>query len=232
MLACIERRTREPFNISALRPPSDHIIARRRLQFPHQRRDDIVRGIQIDEGGVYIRLAGEDTSRFAWKPPGTDEAFEGTDRWIARLITANRKTVTGHQPQPRRLPVPAVDGSARRDRRSTRSTRARAEAHHQASVPSNERFPTNTIMPTGGSSGSAAAFAKASRTADSSDNSALITRRVGELNRVANSAASAFVSASSSANSSQLPAGAADVSRPDCVELSTHSVSKIFCCER
>ncbi len=38
-------------------------------------------------------------------------------------------------------------------------------------------------------------------------------------------------SASSSANSSQLPAGAADVAWPtsDGVGLSTHSVSKIFC---
>ena len=55
---CIERRTREPFDISTPVPPRDHIVSRRRLQFTHQRRDDVVRGIQIDEGGAYIRLAG------------------------------------------------------------------------------------------------------------------------------------------------------------------------------
>ena len=104
-----------------------------------------------------------------------------------------------------------------------------APARHPASVPSNERCPTKTITPTGGSSGSAAVFAKASSTADSSDSSALITRRVGEPNPAAKSSCD-HRRIGSSANSNQLPAAAADVSGPiSDDEARTHTVSKIFC---
>ena len=45
-----------------------------------------------------------------------DEPLKGADRRIARLVAVHRQTVAGHQPQPRRLPVPAADQGAHRSR--------------------------------------------------------------------------------------------------------------------
>ena len=197
----------EPFDISAVLAPCDHIVACRRSQFRRQRRDrcQVARFTQVDKSGAEIWLAGQDTRRFAGEPPVTNEAFKRADRRIARLIIVNRKAVTGHQPQPRRLPFQRRRRRAPVSRdRSQISSWARRSAPSK-SVASNDGCPRKTITPAGGSFGSAAVFAMASTTADSSDNSTLITRRVGELNRAANSAASAVVSVSESANSSQLP---------------------------
>ena len=63
--------------------------------------------------------------------------------------------------------------------------------------------------PTGGSSASPAACEKASRTADSSERSALTTRRVGVPNVAVNSLATASESAPS-ASTNQLPSGGVD----------------------
>ena len=224
----------EPFDISALLPPSDDIIADRRRPVPlinlattSSAESRSTRVASRSGSSARTRAASPGNRQVRMRPlrapiagsPGSSPA------------TARPLRVTNHsrgdfpfQPSTVARAATEIDQINSRARRSAPS----------ASVPSNERFPTNTMMPTGGSSESAVAFANASRTADSSDNSALITRRVGELNRVANSAASAVVSPSVplsvSANSSQLPAGAADAPRPgSAVELSTHSVSKIFC---
>jgi hypothetical protein len=55
-----------------------------------------------------------------------DETFERADRRIAPLVAVNHKTVAGHQPHPRRLPVPAADDRAHRSGdRPDRITRMR-----------------------------------------------------------------------------------------------------------
>ena len=108
-------------------------------------------------------------------------------------------------------------------------TKSRARSGESSeSAPSNAFCPAKTITPAGGSSGSAAVFAKASSTADSRERSALITRRVGEPNRSMKSLAISSVSAPS-VNTNQLPSGSAEGSGPTGVEVSTQVVSKIFC---
>ncbi len=160
-LACIERRTREPFNISALRPPRDHIVARRRLQFTHQRRDDVVRPSANPDRREWRLRSGS--------PARTRAASPGNRQLRMRPLRAPIAGSPGSSPRTAR-PL-RVTNHSRGDFPFQPSTAARAateiaqinsRARRSApsgSVPSNERFPTNTIMPTGGSSGSAAAFA-------------------------------------------------------------------------
>ena len=104
-LARTECRASEPFDVSALPPPGDHVIVARRLELGGQRRYGVVARVQIDQGGAQVwMLVGEHP----------DETFERADRRIAPLIAVNHKTVAGDQPHPRRLPVPAADDRAHR----------------------------------------------------------------------------------------------------------------------
>src|SRR4051794_28074451 len=96
MLVCIESRTREPFDISTLGAPRDHIVFGRRLEFTRQRGDEVlqpVRPIQIDKSGADVRLTRKDTGRLAREPPVADKPLEGTDCGISWFIIANGETV-------------------------------------------------------------------------------------------------------------------------------------------
>ena len=147
----------------------------------------VVCRIQIHQSGAEVRVLvrrepGRDL-RARRSPDSPTHLHEPRDRsgrpaTAAATSRASRRRPRASWPKPPR---------------STSLARASAPSE---SVPSNVLCPTKTITPTGGRSGSAAVFANASSTADSSDRSALITRRVGEPNLAANSSAIAFVSGS------------------------------------
>ena len=72
-LAFAQCRAREPFDVSVLPPPGDHVIATRRLQFRQHCRDHVVRRVHVHQSGAKVRvLIGEDP----------DEALESADRRI------------------------------------------------------------------------------------------------------------------------------------------------------